>query len=67
MEATTKRLFILKGIKEYIKVWEVGMARNKSYVDAMVGYVDYWKRILDKLNKPIPSQHAILKKDSSLP
>lgn len=41
MEATTKHLFILKGIKKYIKVWEVSMARNKSYVDAMAGYVDY--------------------------
>jgi hypothetical protein len=32
---------ILKGIKKYITVLEVGMARNKSYVDAMAGYVDY--------------------------
>ena len=29
METTTKHLLILKGIKKYIKVWEVSMARNE--------------------------------------
>lgn len=60
LEATTKRVFILKGIEKYIDVWEVGMARNNAYAQAMAGYVDYWKCILQELKKPIPSQPATL-------
>lgn len=31
LEATTKRVFIVKDIKKYIKVWELDMAKYKSY------------------------------------
>lgn len=38
LEATTKRVFIVKDIKKFLKIWELDMAKYKSCAHAMVGY-----------------------------
>ena len=44
----------MKGIEKHTEIWETSMARNDSYALAMMGYVDYWKIFLSKLQKPNP-------------
>lgn len=46
----------MKGIEKHIETWETSMARNDSYALAMMGYVDYWKIFMSKLQKPNPNQ-----------
>ena len=45
----------MKGIEKHTEIWETRMARNNSYALAMMGYVDYWKIFLSKLQKPNPN------------
>lgn len=62
MEATTKRVFIVKDIKKYIKVWELDMAKYKSYAQDMVGcgllkiYCGRVKKI-----QPVTTRHKLEK------
>lgn len=48
-------VFVTKGIKKHIEVWEIGMAQNNLYTITMTIYVEYWRCMLMEFRKPLPS------------
>ena len=42
------------GSQKYIQYWENGVSRCEGFATAFGPYVEYWKRVMSELSKPLP-------------
>ena len=59
-KATERRTFMMLGIRKYIEYWESGRRRCSTFAAAFEPYVQYWSRVLNELQKPLPPTPARL-------
>ena len=52
-KATQNKKFMKLGLQKYIEYRRNGMARCEGFVAVFGPYVDYWTRVLSKLDKPL--------------
>ena len=53
-KASVNKGFIMIGLQKYIQYWENGVSRCEGFATAFGPYVEYWKRVMSELSKPLP-------------
>ena len=53
-KTTENKKFMKLGLQKYIEYWRNGMAKCEGFAATFGPYIDYWTRVLAKLDKPLP-------------
>jgi hypothetical protein len=59
-KALDKKSVIKSGISGYIEFWERGMAKCEGFRRDFPPYVEYWRTLLEELEKPLPPTPSTL-------
>jgi hypothetical protein len=53
-KALDKKSVIKSRIRGYIEFWERGMAKCEGFLRDFPPYIEYWRTLLEELEKPLP-------------